>query len=146
MSGTVRDTFKCRKISGGRAEGPVLISKDRVCFYLAEPGSGKIMEKGHDLEGKSIAGKILVMPSGKGSSVVQADGLYKLSKCGNSPKALIVKEADTVLVSTAIILEIPMVFKVEDDFYRKIEDGAIAKLDADNGLITLEGTEGSYRL
>ena len=44
------------------------------------------------------------------------------------------------MVSTAIILEIPMVFKVEDDFYRKIEDGAIAKLDADNGLITLEGT------
>ena len=139
MSGATGVTYKCRKISGGRAEGPVLISKDRVCFYLAEPGSGRMMEKGHDLEGKSIAGKILVMPSGKGSSVVQADGLYKLSKCGNSPKALIVKEADTVLVSTAIILEIPMVFKVEEGFYREIEDGINASLDADKGSITLGG-------
>lgn len=131
-------TFKCRKISGGKAEGPLLISKGRVCFYFAEPESGKIMEKDHDLEGKSIAGKVVVMPSGKGSSVVQADGLYKLSKSNNSPRALIVREADTVLVSTAIILEIPMVFKVEEDFYRKIKEGNHVILDADAGLITLE--------
>ena len=131
-------TFKCKKISGGKAEGPLLISKDRVCFYLADPESGKITEKDHDLEGKSVAGKVVVMPSGKGSSVVQADGLYKLSKFNNSPKALIVREADTVLVATAIVLEIPMVFKVEEDFYQKIVEGNCVILDADAGLITLK--------
>ena len=78
--------IKCRKISDGEAEGQVIVSRDAVCFYLVEPETGVIIEKNHDIEGRSIAGKILVMPSGKGSSVVQADGLYKLAKMIRHPK------------------------------------------------------------
>lgn len=130
---------KCRKISEGKAEAEVLISKDAVCFYLVEPETGIVVEKNHDLEGKSVAGKILVMPSGKGSSVVQADGLYKLAKYGKSPKAMIVEHADTVLVSSAIIMEVPMVHKVEKEFYNNIKDGASIYLDADSEEIIIKG-------
>ena len=129
--------IRCRKISEGQADGEVIVSKDSICFYLVEPETGVVVEKNHDIEGKSIAGKILVMPSGKGSSVVQADGLFKLAKNDKAPKAMIIEHADTVLVTGAIIMEIPMVHKVEDKFYQTVTDGDVVSLDADKGIIRL---------
>ena len=129
--------IRCRKISEGKVDGEVIVSKDSVCFYLVEPETGVVVEKNHDIEGKSIAGKILVMPSGKGSSVVQADGLFKLAKNDKAPKAMIIEHADTVLVTGAIIMEIPMVHKVEDKFYKTVIDGDVVSLDADKGIIRL---------
>jgi predicted aconitase with swiveling domain len=129
--------IRCRKISEGKVDGEVIVSKDSVCFYLVEPETGVVVEKNHDIEGKSIAGKILVMPSGKGSSVVQADGLFKLAKNDKAPKAMIIEHADTVLVTGAIIMEIPMVHKVEAKFYKTVLDGDVVSLDADNGIIRL---------
>ena len=129
--------IRCRKISEGKADGEVIVSKDSVCFYLVEPETGVVVEKNHDIEGKSIAGKILVMPSGKGSSVVQADGLFKLAQNDKAPKAMIIEHADTVLVTGAIIMEIPMVHKVEDKFYKTVIDGDVVSLDADKGIIRL---------
>ena len=129
--------IKCRKISEGKVDGEVIVSKDSVCFYLVEPETGVVVEKNHDIEGKSIAGKILVMPSGKGSSVVQADGLFKLAKNDKAPKAMIIEHADTVLVTGAIIMEIPMVHKVEAKFYETVLDGDVVSLDADKGIIRL---------
>jgi hypothetical protein len=130
--------IKCRKISDGEAEGQIIVSRDAVCFYLVEPETGVIIEKNHDIEGRSIAGKVLVMPSGKGSSVVQADGLYKLAKNDKAPKAMIIEHADTVLVSGAIVMEIPMVHKVEKIFYDTVKSGDIISLDATNGMIHLK--------
>lgn len=130
-------TFKCTKISGGKAKAEAIVSKDAVCFYLVEPATGVIIEKNHDIINQSIAGKILIMPSGKGSSVVQADGLYKLQQSGFSPKGIIVEQADTVLVSSAIIMEIPMVHKVDKAFYDSVKTGMKIILDADGGEITL---------
>jgi hypothetical protein len=129
--------IRCRKISEGKVDGEVIVSKDSVCFYLVEPETGVVVEKNHDIEGKSIAGKILVMPSGKGSSVVQADGLFKLAKNDKAPKAMIIEHADTVLVTGAIIMEIPMVHKVEAKFYKTVLDGDVVSLDADKGIIRL---------
>jgi len=129
--------IRCRKISEGKVDGEVMVSKDSVCFYLVEPETGVVVEKNHDIEGKSIAGKILVMPSGKGSSVVQADGLFKLAKNDKAPKAMIIEHADTVLVTGAIIMEIPMVHKVEAKFYKTVLDGDVVSLDADKGIIRL---------
>ncbi|SDJ92174.1 aconitase X swivel domain-containing protein [Natronincola ferrireducens] len=129
--------FSCHKISEGVAEAEVIVSKDDIMFYLIEPETGKVMEQAHDLEGKSIAQKILIFPSGKGSSVVQADGLYQLNQKGNAPKAMIIQHPETVLVSSAIIMEIPMVDKVDPEFYKVIKDGDRVRVDANNGTIEI---------
>lgn len=132
-----KKTFNCHKISEGVAECEAILSKDDIMFYLIDPPTGNVLEKAHDLEGKSIASKGLIFPSGKGSSVVQADGLYQLNQKGNAPKAMIIKYPETVLVSSAIIMEIPMVDDVDEDFYEIVKDGDIIRVDADNGLITI---------
>lgn len=129
--------FSCHKISEGVAEAEVVISKDDVMFYLIEPETGTVIEPAHDLEGKSMAQKILIFPSGKGSSVVQADGLFQLNKQGNAPKAMIIEYPETVLVSSAIIMEIPMVDKVDPEFYEVIKEGDRIRVDADNGVIEI---------
>nr|WP_312578991.1 DUF126 domain-containing protein [Sedimentibacter sp.] len=129
--------FKCHKISEGVTEGEAIISKDDIMFYLIDPATGTVIESGHALEGKSIANKVLIFPSGKGSSVVQADGLYQLNSNGNSPKAMIIKYPETVLVSSAIIMEVPMVDKVEEEFYTAVKDGDIVRVDADSGIIEI---------
>lgn len=130
-------TFKCTKISGGKSEAEAIVSKDAVCFYLVEPSTGVVVEKNHDIQNQTVAGKILIMPSGKGSSVVQADGLYKLMQNNMDTKGIIVEQADTVLVSSAIIMETPMVHKVDKEFYDYIKTGMKIVLDADNGEITI---------
>jgi len=129
--------YPCHKISPGTAEGEALLSSEPVLFYKTDSKTGVVTEAGHCLEGKSVKGKIVIFPGGKGSSVVQADGLYKLERDGNAPKGFIVKQLDTVLVSSAIIMEIPMVDQVDEDFYSAIKDGDMIRLDAINGRLEI---------
>jgi len=68
---------------------------------------------------------------------VQMDGLYKLELNGTAPLGFIVREPDTVLVSTAIIMEIPMVDRVEDEFYNAVKTGDQIEINADEETITL---------
>ena len=134
--------FNCQKISEGRAEAQAIISKDHIMFYLIDPATGTVIEKAHDLEGRSVAHKVLIFPGGKGSSVVQADGLYQLNQKENSPAAMIIEHPETVLVSSAIIMEVPMVDRVEPAFYQTVKDGDRIVVDADREIIEiLEETE-----
>lgn len=130
--------FTCHKISEGAVEGEILISKDDIMFYLIDPQTGVVIEKGHSLEGKSVSNKILVFPGGKGSSVVQADGLYQLTMKNNAPKAMIIQNPETVLVASAIIMETPMVDRVDESFYKIVKDGDIVKVDANKGEIIVK--------
>lgn len=127
----------CHRIAGGRAAGEVLFSSDDICFYLVDPATGVVIEKGHALEGRSIAGKVLVFPGGKGSSVVQADGLYQLAAQGKAPAAMVIQYPDTVLVASVIIMEIPLVDRADPLFYQQVTDGDHVEIDADRGKIII---------
>ena len=74
--------------------------------------------------------------------MVQADGLYQLNQKENSPAAMIIEHPETVLVSSAIIMEVPMVDRVEPAFYQTVKDGDRIVVDADREIIEiLEETE-----
>ena len=129
--------FACHKISEGKATAEAIISKDRIMFYQVRPEDGVMEEKNHMLEGRSIARKILLFPGGKGSSVVQQDGLYHLDRNHNMPAALIVQDPDPVLVAGAIIMELPMVDKVDPAFYEAVKDGDTVAVNADEGWVEI---------
>lgn len=129
--------FSCHKISEGVGENEVIISKDEIMFYLVRPDTGVVFEKAHDLEGRSVAGKVIIFPGGKGSSVVQSDGLYQLMMKGKQPAAMIIENVETVLAAGAIIMEIPMVDKVDPEFYQTVKDGDRVRVDATNGTIEI---------
>lgn len=129
--------FSCHKISEGKAQSDAIISSERIMFYQVRPEDGVMEEKNHILEGRSIAKKVLIFPGGKGSSVVQQDGLYHLDRFGNMPSALIIQQPDTVLVAGAIIMELPMVDKVDSAFYDAVKDGDIVVVNADEGFVEI---------
>jgi len=129
--------LKCHKIIGGCGEGEALVSHEPICFYLTDPKTGTVREKDHELFGKNLAGKVLVFPSGKASSVVQIDGIYKLASNKLAPKALIVKDVETVLVVSAFIVKVPLVDRLEKDPFEAIQTGDFVKVDADKGIVTV---------
>jgi predicted aconitase with swiveling domain len=129
--------LKCHRIIGGHGEGEALISHEPVCFYLTDPKTGTVRERDHELAGKSVAGKVLVFPSGKASSVVQIDGLFKLMLNKLAPEAMIVKDVETVLVVSAFIAKVPLVDKLEKDPFENIKDGDFVRVDADKGEVTI---------
>lgn len=135
-------TLGCHRIAGGRAAGRALFSTDDICFYLVDPQNGVVIEKGHALEGRSIAGRIIIFPGGKGSSVVQADGLYQLAAQGKAPAAMVIQNPDTVLVASAIIMEVPLVDRADPSFYQLAADGDYIEIDAEQGKIIIRRTGG----
>jgi len=129
--------LKCHKIIGGYGEGEALVSHEPICFYLTDPKTGIVREKSHELAGKNVAGKVLVFPSGKASSVVQIDGLFKLAQHNVAPKALIVKDVETVLVVSAFIVNVPLVDRLEKDPFEVIQTGDFVKVDAEKCRVTI---------
>ena len=129
--------FSCHKISEGAAQAEAIISKDRIMFYQVRPEDGMMEEKNHHLEGRSIAKKVLLFPGGKGSSVVQQDGLYHLDRFHNMPAALIIQDPDPVLVAGAIIMELPMVDRLDPSFYEIVKDGDIILVNANEGYVEI---------
>jgi len=130
-------TLKCHKIIGGYGEGEALVSHEPICFYLTDPKTGVVRERSHELAGKNLANKVLVFPSGKASSVVQIDGLFKLASHNVAPKALIVKDVETVLVVSAFLVKIPLVDRLEKDPFEIIQTGDFVKVDAEKCRVTI---------
>lgn len=128
-------TLKCRMVCKGKGEGEALVSTDAICFYLCDPETGVVIEEGHSLYGKSVAGKVLVVKSGKGSSVVMMDGLYQLKMKGNLPAALIVDEVEPVLVSSCVVAEVPVIDRLEWNPYEAVKDGDWVVVDANRERI-----------
>jgi predicted aconitase with swiveling domain len=127
----------CHGIVKGYGEGQALLSRDPICFYLADPKTGVIRERGHQLIGKSVAGKVLIFPTGKASSAVQMDGLRKLMLNNAMPNAMIVADVEPVLVSAAALLKVPLVDRLEKDPFEVINAGDTVKVDATNALVTV---------
>ena len=129
------NTIKARTISRGKASGPALVSKEPIGFLGGvDPKTGEVIENGHQLEGKNVAGKVLVFPNGKGSTV----GSYvmlQLAKNGKAPAAIINTSAEPIIAVGAIISKIPMVDKPEKDIFLLLKDGMIIEIDADKGSI-----------
>ena len=77
-----------RKIYQGRVTGSAMVSRLGISFFGGvDPENGVVVETGHDLLGQSIAGKILVFPTGKGSTVGSYT-LYRLKSAGLAPLAM----------------------------------------------------------
>lgn len=117
-----------RIIRKGNAKAEALVTSQPISFYGGvDPNSGVVVDKGHELEGKSIAGKVLVFPTGKGSTV-GSYSLYRLKKNSKAPAAIVNKECETIVAVGAIISDIPCVDRID---VTKIKTGDIVEVDGD---------------
>jgi uncharacterized protein len=125
--------MKARSISSGRAAGPALVSPAPISFYGGvDAATGVVTERGHPLLGQCVAGRVLVFPGGKGSTV-GSYVLYGLARNGVAPAALVVGEAELIVATGAILAGIPCVDQVALDGFR---DGQLLEVDADQGTVS----------
>jgi hypothetical protein len=120
--------LKGRAISKGIAKGEALATSQPISFYGGvDPETSIVLEKGHELEGKTVKGKILAFPNGKGSTVGSYT-LYRMKKNDTAPAGILNKECETVIAVGAIISEIPCIDQID---ISKIETGDIVRLEND---------------
>jgi len=119
-----------RSIAKGTGTGPLLITDTPLSFLGGvDAKTGFVIDEGHPLFGQSVAGKVLVFPYGKGSTV-GSYVLYALAKNHVAPAAIINTECETIIATGAIIAEIPTIDRLKGD------------LPAD-GVVTVDGTRGT---
>jgi hypothetical protein len=128
-----------RSIFSGIAEGQALVTRSGISFFGGvDPESGVVVERGHELEGQCIAGKILVFPGGKGSTVGSYT-LYRLKHNGKAPAAIVNAQCETIIAVGCIIAEIPCVDQVPIE---QLHSGMRLGVDGERGLVQALSLDG----
>jgi uncharacterized protein len=118
-----------RVIRAGRAAGQALVSPVPIGFLGGvDPDSGVVVEPNHPLNGQSVAGRVLVFPTGKGSTVGSYT-ILRLARNGVAPAAMINADSEAIVAVGAIIAGIPMVDQVA---IALIRDGDWVVVDNDS--------------
>lgn len=124
---------KGRIIKKGTARGIALVSRTPFSFFgCVDPKTGIVTEKGHELFGQSVKGRVLVFPYGKGSTV-GSYALYRMKKEGSAPIGIINAECEPIVAVGAIISDIPCVDKID---ISKIVSGNTVEIS--DGIVRIE--------
>jgi predicted aconitase with swiveling domain len=124
-----------RTIFPGQVSGIALVTSQGISFFGGvDPDTGIVVERGHELEGQCIAGRVLVFPTGKGSTVGSYT-LYRLKHNGLAPAAILNRTCETITAVGCIIAEIPCLDQVDID---QLRSGMTLQVDAGQGRITIE--------
>jgi uncharacterized protein len=106
----------------GEAEAPALVLSAPLSFWGGVAAqSGDIIDHSHPDLGKSVKGRILVMPSGRGSSS-SSSVLAETIRLGAGPRAIVLARADPILTVGALVAlslygaACPIVVCAIDDF------------------------------
>jgi predicted aconitase with swiveling domain len=133
--------IKGRQVVRGKASGPALVSSEPICYLGGvDVKTGRITEVGHPLYGKSIAGKVLVFPTGKGST----GGSYLIFEAtsnGVGPCAMLNRNIEQVTAVGCIISDIPVMDQLERDPITAIRDDDLIEVDSDNGIVRVTRNE-----
>ncbi len=127
--------LKGKTVKKGKVEGVAIVSQRPFSFLGdLDVNTGKVVPKGHDIEGQSIAGKIFVFSTGKGSTV-GPNVAYQAKQLGNAPIGMICLEVEPVMAMVAIMNDIPMVHKLDGNPLEIITTGDFVKMDATKRIV-----------
>jgi phosphomecalonate degydratase small subunit len=133
----MENAIKCRRISRGKVKGQVIISKEPLSFLGGvDPNTGRVIDQGHELYQQNLKDKILVIPSGKGSTV-GSYVIYQMVKNRTAPKGILALEAEPIIATGAIMAGLPMVDHPEVDILGILKNGDFVELDADSEIIKI---------
>ena len=125
--------IKCKNIAKGKAQGELIVSSEPVSFLGGvDPETGEVIDPNHELKGEIIKDKILFIPGGKGSTV-GSYVIFQMKKNNTAPKAIICIKAEPIIVTGAIMSNIPMVDSPEDT--EPLTTGTMVEVDGDEGII-----------
>lgn len=94
-----------RSLIGGCAEGPLLFADVGLSFWGGvDPFSGEVIDRHHPLSGEQLSGRVLAIPSGRGSCT-GSSVMMELISNGHAPAALVLAEADEILTLGVLVAQ-----------------------------------------
>ena len=127
--------IKCKNIAKGKAQCELIVSSEPISFLGGvDPETGEVIDPNHELKGEIIKDKILFIPGGKGSTV-GSYVIFQMKKNNTAPKAIICIKAEPIIVTGAIMSNIPMVDSPEDT--EPLTTGTMVEVDGDEGIINI---------
>lgn len=124
---------EARTLVAGTARGAALVLDEPLSFWGGiDPATGDVIDVRHPQRGANVAGRVLVMPSGRGSSS-SSSVLAESVRAGTAPAAIVLADPDPILALGAIVaqelygLAIPVV--VADG--RGLRDGDVVTVRAE---------------
>ena len=123
----------------GTGTGEVLVLDEPLSFWGGvDPSDGRIIDQHHPQVGASIRGKVLVMPSGRGSSS-SSSVLAETLRAGTGPAAVVLAEPDPIVALGAVVAaelyggSIPVVVADRGD-YEAITTGRVVRIAPDGRI------------
>jgi predicted aconitase with swiveling domain len=136
-----------RALVPGEAQGETLITDEPLSFWGGyDQHTGEIIDRRHPLSGEIAAGKVLVLPSTRGSSTTTAI-LLESVRLGTQPAAVLTRGTDSFLALASIVadelyqLPFPVIALSGDDFAR-LEHSRWLRIHRD-GTIEIDPSIGS---
>jgi predicted aconitase with swiveling domain len=118
-----------RVINQGRATGQAVVLDVPFSFIGDfDPDTGRLLMQGHPLEGQELAGKVLVIPNGKGGTIAPFIA-YAAKKKGNAPAAILCDRIEPITCESAITIDIPLLVSSGENFTSAIRTGQLVAID-----------------
>ena len=141
MTASSEVIFVGRGIVRGIASGQAMVSESPISFLGdVDIRSGNVVGKMNDLCGRCLAGRILIVPSTRGSAGAWRF-LYQLKQHGTHPAAIVSRDIpDPSVVQGAILSAIPIIATVQFDPLPLLSDGTPLRVDGTTGQVMLVRT------
>ncbi|WP_243681426.1 DUF126 domain-containing protein [Vulcanisaeta souniana] len=121
--------FKGETLFGsGTIDGELITYKEPLSFLGDVDGKSGIIKTIN----VNIAGKVLAIPSSRGSTVGPPYVMYQLSKYGKAPLVILSVKADTMLIIGAVMAQIPIMTNLPKEILN-IRSGVAVHVDLDRG-------------
>lgn len=136
-----------RVLVDGTAEGEVIALDTPLSLWGGlDAATGRVVDPRHPQHGASLRGRVVVLPSGRGSSSASSV-LLEAVRLGNAPCALLTREPDPILalgslVAREIYQRWPPVLVLGSRAYRSLSTGCRAAVGRGGSLRVTPGPEG----
>ncbi len=131
-------TITGRALVSGEATGKALVLEEPLSFWGGiDPATGWLVDPHHPQRGAVLTGRVLVMPSGRGSSS-SSSVLAEAIRLGTAPAAIVLGEPDPIVAIGAIVarelygLVVP-VLTIGPEACAEIEDGVLVRVVGPTG-------------
>ena len=98
--------LEVRSLVAGKAQGALLVLSDGLSFWGGlDPTSGEIVDNQHPQRGQNVRGKVILLPSPKGSTAAPG-AMLECLRAGNGPAAIVLVRPDVTPIAAVLAAEI----------------------------------------
>jgi predicted aconitase with swiveling domain len=131
-----------RALAPGRARAAAIVLEEPLSFWGGlDAVTGRVIDGHHPQAGVEIAGRVLVMPGGRGSSS-SPSVLAEAIRAGHGPAAIVLGEPDPIVALGAIVaaelygIAVPVVV-ADPATYRALVTGITVSVEAGDDRVSI---------